>query len=421
MNAGTLDIQGPGAGAPAPAPAPGLSIGHNSPSASFVAYQGSSYCKITIPSRLRSQPKGGATKRGKILRFTRKSRKRLLDTVAKLRQDSLPLMVTLTYPLQYPIEQEIWHVHLDNFLKRFLRAYPNASGLWRLEPQERGAPHFHLLAYGLNADLMDSLQEWVSRNWYEVVESGDPSHLEAGAQTARIRSHKGAMSYAAKYCAKESGFELVGRHWGMFNRKKLPMGEEVRLSISPKDGAKIRRCMHRSIKEVTRHEKRAVGKTLRFDHGFPYLEDEIAVCFWKERRPNWKRLKSISTIYGDPAQWLRLARYCLTAPFSTLPPPLQPITTISPLANTTPITEPVKRFSSRFSVEEEIERALLFMKPLAERAPHHGIIDRTSEIADLRERIAIDSPAPLEEVKPPSEVAGGFTGEEVGACEAEPF
>lgn len=132
------------------------------------------------------------------------------------------LFVTLTYPANWPGSWSTWKRHLDTWLKRTRRRLPAAAGAWKLEPQTRGAPHFHLLVVG--ASFM--AKDWLSRSWYEVVGSGDPKHLAAGTNVQLAHSHRGVVAYAAKYTAKhqelpDSWQGGVGRWWGIFNRAGL--------------------------------------------------------------------------------------------------------------------------------------------------------------------------------------------------------
>jgi hypothetical protein len=132
------------------------------------------------------------------------------------------LFVTLTYPRQYPGTWQVWKRQLDTMMKRFRRKFPSFAATWKLEPQKRGAPHYHLLVVGVPF----LAKAWLSHMWYEVVGSGDPKHLEAGTNVQLAKSHKGVVSYAAKYTAKRQELpadwqEGVGRWWGVCNRKGL--------------------------------------------------------------------------------------------------------------------------------------------------------------------------------------------------------
>jgi hypothetical protein len=130
--------------------------------------------------------------------------------------------VTLTYPAAYPGTWQTWKRQLDTWLKRVRRRLPSCGGTWKLEPQRRGAPHFHLLL--VNTPFL--AKEWLSSSWYEVVGSNDPRHLAAGTNVQQARSHRGVVAYASKYVAKaeklpESWVDGVGRWWGVFNRAAL--------------------------------------------------------------------------------------------------------------------------------------------------------------------------------------------------------
>ena len=132
------------------------------------------------------------------------------------------LFVTLTYPGQYPGQWSTWKRQLDNWLHRLKRRLPKAAGVWKLEPQRRGAPHFHLYVVGCPFIA----REWLSNSWYQTVRSGDERHLKAGTQVQLVRSHRGVLSYAAKYTAKHQELpsdwqDGVGRWWGVFNRDQL--------------------------------------------------------------------------------------------------------------------------------------------------------------------------------------------------------
>jgi hypothetical protein len=170
----------------------------------------------------------GQSKRGKVRGFSRKSRQRFLAFVAMLRKDALPLFVTLTYPEWWPVEWQTWKDDLDKFIKNHvMRKWPGAAVIWKLEPQERGAPHFHLMIWGV--PYMP--KEWLAETWYKVAGTNDPKHLQAGTRVERARSFRGVMCYAGKkYMGKEvtlpAGWEHVGRFWGACGgrkRKKFPL------------------------------------------------------------------------------------------------------------------------------------------------------------------------------------------------------
>lgn len=166
--------------------------------------------------------------------FSHSSRRRMLLLLASLRIDAhcLPLFVTLTYPAFWPSEPETWKRHLDAFGKWLRRRYPAASAVWKLEPQQRGAPHFHLIVFGVPFIPHQS----VSQAWYRIVGSCDPNHLAAGTEVRACETVNGVMSYASKmYMGKEvpgcPQFRCVGRFWGVLGRSELPRSAESAMTL----------------------------------------------------------------------------------------------------------------------------------------------------------------------------------------------
>jgi hypothetical protein len=131
-------------------------------------------------------------KRGRVGDFSVKARGRLMDLCARIRRDAMALFVTLTYPRSWAGDPKIWKRDLDAFGKWMRRGFPGCSFIWKLEPQQRGAPHYHLLVWGIPF----LHHELLARRWFEVVGSNDPAHLAAGARVEAVRSRRGVMRYA---------------------------------------------------------------------------------------------------------------------------------------------------------------------------------------------------------------------------------
>ncbi len=195
------------AGPPRPAAAPGLSKEHISPLFRAEAFVGASLLRLRHLGRFRFKPLKDEEKkkepfglRKKITEFSKPSRRRLRLKMAILRRACLPWMVTLTYPREWDQDDRQWKRDLDVFLKRLKRQFPTVALIWKLEFQERGAPHFHLFLWGLPLDQLwserirnnpanlhnprffDSFRAWLSCTWFEVVGSGDEKHFRAGTR-----------------------------------------------------------------------------------------------------------------------------------------------------------------------------------------------------------------------------------------------
>ena len=171
-----------------------------------------------------SIPLGGG-KRGRIVEYSRSARKRLLNLLNTINRTAvrvMPLFITLTYPAVWVNNANAWKRHLDTFGKAVRKKYPTAAFIWKLEYQKRGAPHFHLILFGVPFIPW----QWVAQQWWVAVGSGDITHLVAGTEVRRIKSWRGVMSYAAKYMTKAglpASVPYSGRFWGVIGRSLLPI------------------------------------------------------------------------------------------------------------------------------------------------------------------------------------------------------
>jgi len=192
------------------------------------------------------------SKRGKCGSFGRKSRARLLQYMATVRHDVLPWFLTLTYPNEWPLEWDAWKAHLDRFAKNHLcrsgRTPVRCGGIWKLEPQKRGAPHFHAILYGRSDYDIPQL----SLAWSKVIGTNCPHHPRYGLKLEPARSIRGVMAYAGKkYLGKEvelpPGWSHVGRYWGVFGRRHVPVSASVSCSLTAYGWHRVRRLMRRAV------------------------------------------------------------------------------------------------------------------------------------------------------------------------------
>lgn len=195
--------------------------------------------------------KGKAEARTGIKTFSRRSRWELQKAMAVIdeKKSGLPLFLTLTYPGEWAKDWRIWKRDLKVFNQAMSWKYREVWGPWRLEFQERGAPHFHSLLWdGPKIETMEvwdqqegrmktiavppSLSEvnkvifeWFSETWFRIVGSGDKRHLMAGIRLEPIQSWNGVIFYASKYLAKllDGNFtpvDYTGRFWGRIQPAK---------------------------------------------------------------------------------------------------------------------------------------------------------------------------------------------------------
>lgn len=189
---------------------------------------GSRFDVVSHYTEFRTNKGGG--KRGNIEGFSPQSRKRMIDLLCTMDQTALrrALFVTLTYRRNHVTGAEI-KSNLKSFLQALRRTYPNSSGIWKLEFQERGSPHYHVAIFERYIPY-----EWVAARWNRIAEDSHPDHYKAGTEVRRNRSAKNVVAYMSKYLAKVQvrddsrgndlpcGSNLVGRYWGAYNRSQLP-------------------------------------------------------------------------------------------------------------------------------------------------------------------------------------------------------
>ena len=202
--------------------------------------------------------------RGKITAFSRKSRLRLLEFLARTGDSKLPrVFLTLTYPSNMT-DTESGKRHLQTFLKRIKRRYPQSSAIWRMEFQKRGAVHFHLLFFNLPYWKADKIRI----AWGECIGEENPR-----IEIKTCRSRRESTYYVAKYLAKcepeanvslsNSPYLTVGRQWGYFNHDAIPMAELVIFTVLDKIKAfwDLKRAMNRYN---PKYRKSGVGGSMIF-------------------------------------------------------------------------------------------------------------------------------------------------------------
>lgn len=254
----------------------GLSQVHNSPPR--VEYScGGTKVKVRMPSGC--PPTGGA--RGRVAGFSARSRRRLLDTLHEVQRGQLPIFVTLTYPASWPDNPKEWKRHIDNFGKALTRMGPYGA-VWKLEPQKRGAPHFHLLVWGVRH--LRRFRRWLAATWYRIVGSGDEKHLRAGTQANSVRSQRGVVAYASKYMTKDveaAGWENPGRFWGVIGRHAIPWAYTI-------------------VEEVPAWFAHRLKRWLRRATRYGYVSHLVQTFYVQLPEVWWARLPEMVTIGSSP-------------------------------------------------------------------------------------------------------------------------
>jgi len=199
--------------------------------------------------------------RGRIHKFSVKSRQRLLRLFARMRMNHVrATFITLTFA-KYPTNKEAKR-SLKAFLQYIRDNYESCSLVWRMEYQGRGSIHFHLLCF--------DLPFW---KWQEVLATWKScsNQTKARIDIRLVKTRRGVMSYVSKYIAKpdrkhsstffiHAPYQQKGRHWrkgrfwGYVNKKALPFGKLVEGLLTDE----------KTIKRLSNAAWEIVGKVTRF-------------------------------------------------------------------------------------------------------------------------------------------------------------
>lgn len=209
--------------------------------------------------------------RGHIKNFSRRSRKRMIEQLAKLRDVSNGHFVTLTYPDDVVHSPDKAKRDLAALQKRLLRRWPTAGGIWRMELQPRKsgallgelAPHFHILLFHVAARPA-LLRAWMQLVWSRIVYETDNPPRRVRTRVDAISSRKHAARYASKYAAKEETLQSSnlslnvvtwGRRWAAFG--DLDSSAAVVITITAEQAVELRRLGVRWLRArgVKRFEK----------------------------------------------------------------------------------------------------------------------------------------------------------------------
>jgi len=192
--------------------------------------------------RLQSRRHSHSSTRGSITRFTPDSRRRLIERMARLNVDGVrTVFLTLTFSgVPSPDEAKAAY---RRFMERVRRKYPAASAIWRMEPQERKSPHFHLLLFNfpyvhhkiIARVWRQCTHEKKSFVWVKKIDGGKRQCMYyVSKYIAKRESPKSPTSLdnLAYLHAEREFTDDPGRMWGVFNGHKLPYAVRRRLDFN---------------------------------------------------------------------------------------------------------------------------------------------------------------------------------------------
>lgn len=200
--------------------------------------------KVRVPGV--QSPHLEQVKRGVVsLDFAGKKRKRMLDKFNSWRMKcENAVFVHLTYPSEYPLNWRLWKLNLKEFKRLLKKRFPATEGMWKLELQRRGAPHYHLIL-DLRAKCgLNRFRAWCDAAWARIAHQDDVYQGKYAVRVEKIADIRHALNYAAKYCGKVqlapvgdnqqplSAADLgdtMGRQWGVIGKPDFSQGDRFTL------------------------------------------------------------------------------------------------------------------------------------------------------------------------------------------------
>ena len=232
---------------------------------------------VALAGDPRPPRRSSGAKRGRIREFTRESRRRFVHRLEAIDWDEAlrpPDVVEWFATLTVHRDEGVDHAAraLRKLKDRFRRAVPTGLAAWKLEPQRRGAPHYHLVVVvSLNElarvvgpprpttveqcdegplELMrERFEAWLLRQWREVT--GQRSITQVRVEEPRAAG--GLRRYMSKYMAKGTPVPLDWeghRFWGFW-------GQWPRTTIDCRLYGDGRWRLRRMVRAWTRAKRRA--------------------------------------------------------------------------------------------------------------------------------------------------------------------
>lgn len=212
-------------------------------------------------TQLKPLKKHEVSKRGRIAMMSAKSKLRIAEIAATTATEFHSIM-TLTYPVQFPLDGKEAKRHLNNFLTQFRKLHDDFRYIWFLEFQKRGAPHWHIIST-IKSPMTSSIKRCeLAEVWSRIV-APDVEYSDMKTKSVRslrlqtykshrhrltwepIREPNGVVKYLVKYALKPWQKEVpeqyrnVGRYWGASRSVKDNLKEHHVIEIDQEDAIKM--------------------------------------------------------------------------------------------------------------------------------------------------------------------------------------
>ncbi len=234
-------------------------------------------------------------KREKIYRFSDASRLRLLRFLASLPFNDLgrKYFLTLTYHNIYPHNSRVAKADLHLFLIRLQRKYPGVRYIWKMEFQDRGAPHFHIILFVSKKIKIKNMYRF-KKNMYDLwlpsLHCGCRYCQKHAVLLKELKGFRRVSYYMSKYLAKVDYSEKIdetGRFWGRSDSLLPRVRHKIACDLETAEKLRefiLKRLLQKGSSSAYYAEK------IRYKYNFfVFLSDEdlkeIEIFINKELRP----------------------------------------------------------------------------------------------------------------------------------------
>jgi len=212
------------------------------------------------------------------------SRMRLLcklNEIASRELPAWPKFITLTYPRELLPDWKWAKYQLAHFFIWLFRKYGPFPCLWRMEHQEDGAIHYHIMAF-----RKGFLPWWeIAGAWDAMIGNQVDPWQSASTEVRGMRSWRQTSYYVSKYIAKDSEeayWDIEnGRHWGARYWRLMPV-HRVLLPLTEGEFYAMRRFVKR-YREAKGVRTRSFGTPLEFCH-----QSEAGITVFMPERDVWR-------------------------------------------------------------------------------------------------------------------------------------
>lgn len=218
-------------------------------------------CEIPPKGLLKKIPRGE-----KIKEFSVNSKRRLSQKLNQIRFDlyATRFFVTLTFHDDFPVTGLDLKKMLDRFQKK-LHSEINGLGLvWRLEFQDRGAPHFHFFVLSEKRSCgftKNHLSRIIRDSWFSLFDFVSESHKIFGCDIREIVDDSKTCSYICKYVGKideSSKHPGFGRRWGTSNN--LMMDAHYNLFVDSQYFHRLRSRLLEHLQSVSHLDNSVINR-----------------------------------------------------------------------------------------------------------------------------------------------------------------